>query len=186
MSSTAAPFGLRPAFHPSGYVRNTAGTITTGYAVNIFQHSPVQIIADGSIAMAAAAARAIGVFLGVEWTDSDGRRRVSNKWTTGTVATAIVAYYTTDPAIVYEIQSNASLVQADTGSQYDWTTNNTSSGNTTTGLSNVALDVASVAANNGLQVLGLAPDMDNAWGDTYVNVFVRISEHQMVADIAGF
>lgn len=188
MSSTASPFGLRPAYHPSGVVRNQAGTIATGYAANIFQHSPVQVVAAGSLELAAAGARALGVFLGVEWTDSDGRRRVSNKWTASTAATDIVAYFTRDQNIVYEIQSGATLAQADNGSQADWSTNNTSSGNTTTGLSNISLNTATLTNSGaaGLRIIGLAPDMDNAWGDTYVNVFVQISEHQDVADQVAY
>ena len=188
MSNVASPFGLRPAYHPSGVIRNEAGTITTGYASNIFQHSPIAIVADGSIQLAAAAARALGSFLGVEWTDTDGRRRVSNKWTASTAGTSIVAYYTRDQNIVYEIQSSATLAQADIGSQANWTANNTGSGNTTTGLSNIALDQATLTnvGNAGLRILGLAPDMDNAFGDTFVNVYVQIAQHQDVADRVAY
>lgn len=188
MSSVASPFGLRPAYHPSGYVRNEAGTITSAYGANIFSGSPVAIVADGSIQLAAAAARATGTFLGVEWTDTDGRRRVSNKWTTGTIGTAIVAYYTRDQNIIYVIQSSATLAQADVGSQANWTTNNTSSGNTTTGLSTVALDQATLtnSGNAGLRILGLSLDPDNAWGDTYVNVYVQIAQHLDVASQVAY
>ena len=45
--------------------------------------------------------------------------------------------------------------------------------------------VPSVATNNGLQIVGLRPGPDNAWGDAYTTVNVRISEHQFVADVAG-
>ena len=44
MSATSAPFGLRPAFHPSGLDRAQAlaGGIVSGYASNIFKGQPVQ------------------------------------------------------------------------------------------------------------------------------------------------
>ena len=185
MSSTSAAFGLRPALHGrGGIIRPSAYTIATGYAANILQNQPIKIHTDGYINAAAIGDRFIGTFQGVEWTDSDGRRRVSNKWTTGTAGTDIVVYTTEDPGIIYEIQSNAALNITDIGKQYDFTTITT--GSTTTGLSALMLDVASSAANASLQVMNIAPAIDNAWGDTYVIAQVRISEHQFVADVAAF
>ena len=188
MSATSAPFGLRPDYHPSGVVRPTASTILTGYASNILQNQPVKIVpsstGEGTLAAAAIGDRFVGTFQGVEFTDSDGRRRVSNKWTASTVATEIVAYYTLDPTIVYEIQANATLDVTSVGKQYDFTT--ISAGSTTTGLSAMMLDAASAAANASLRVIGLTPGPDNAWGDTYPIVQVTISEHQNVADVAAY
>lgn len=190
MSSINAPFGLRPAFHPSGTIRPVAGTITTLYNANIFMNSPIGIIADGSIALAAAGgvavAGACGAFQGVEYNPTaTGPRVVSNMWPANTAAVNIVAYHTQDPTIVYEIQANATLTQAAIGQQFDWSANNTNSGNTVTGLSNVTLDVASSAANAGLRVIGLTPGPDNAWGDAFPIVQVQLSEHQFVATIAA-
>lgn len=185
-----APFGLRPSFHPSGTIRPVVGTIATGYANNIFMGAPVGIIADGSIALAAAGGTAVagacGAFQGVEYNPTaTGPRVVSNMWPAATAAVNIVAYFTQDPTIVYEIQANATLTQAAIGAQYDWSANNTNSGNTVTGVSNVTLDVASAAANAGLRVIGLTPGPDNAWGDPFPVVQVMLSEHQFVATIAA-
>jgi len=183
MSAVASPFGIKPAFSLSGIVRPfSIGQIASGYATNVFQFSPVAIDANGFITAAAAGARAVGVFQGVEWTDTDGRRRVSNRWTASTVGTDIVAYYTMDPYMVYQIQANATLTLAAIGQQYDWAA---LAGNATTGLSSVALNVASAAANAGLRVVGLNPGPDNAWGDAFPIVLVQFSEHQYVADIAS-
>lgn len=188
MSSTSAPFGLIPAYSPSGIVRPTAYTITTGYASTILQNQPVKIVpsstGEGTIAVAAVGDRFIGTFQGVEYTDANGRRTVSNKWTASVAGTDIIAYVTLDPSIVYNIQTNAALTVADIGKQYDFTTVGT--GSTTTGLSAMMLDVASVANNASFRVIGLTPGPDNAWGDTYVIVQVQISEHQNVADIASY
>lgn len=187
MPSTASPYGLIPANHPSGVVRPFAMTITSGYATTIYQNSPVKIVpsstGEGTIAVAAAGDSDgfIGTFQGVEFTDSDGRRRVSNKWTASTSATDIVAYVTLDPSITYEIQSNAALAVADIGKQYDFTA---PAGNTTTGLSSQALDVSSAVTSGGtaqLRLIGIVPGPDNNWGDTYVNALVQIVEHQNVA-----
>lgn len=188
MSTTVnAPFGLRPSYHPSGEIRPTAFTIASAYGSNIFQNQPVRIApstgggeTEGTIVAAAVGDKIIGSFQGVEFTDGDGRRRVSNKWLASTVGTDIVAYATMDPTIVYDIQSNAAVTVADIGKQYDLST---IAGNTTTGLSTQALNVASAATNATVRLIGCEQGPDNNWGDTYCVVQVQISEHQFVADV---
>ena len=190
MSMTVnAPFGLRPVYSPSGVVRPTAFTIASGYAQNLFQNQPVRIApttgggeTEGTLVAAAVGAAFIGVFQGVEFTDGDLRRRVSNRWLASTAATEIVAYATLDPTIVYEVQSDAALTVADIGKQYNLTA---ISGNTTTGLSTQALGVSTAAANASVRLIGVTPGPDNAFGDTYVIAQVQISEHQFVADVAA-
>ena len=186
MSTTSQPFGLRPAYSPSGVVRPTAYTIVTGYASNILQNQPVKIGTDGTIQAAAIGDRFIGTFQGVEFTDSDGRRRVSNKWTASQAGTDIVAYVTLDPTIVYEIQGNGSLAVTDIGKQADFTT--ITAGSTVTGLSALMLDTATLtdSGNASLRIIDLAPGPDNAFGDAYTIVQVQIAEHQNVADRAAY
>lgn len=184
MSATSAPFGLRAVYSPSGVVRPQAMTILTGYAVNILQNQPVKIGTNGTVEAAAIGDRFIGTFSGVEFTDADGRRRVSNRWTASLAATDIIAYVTLDPTMVYEIQSNAALNVANIGEQFDFTT--ITAGSTTTGLSQLMLDVASTAANAQLRLIGITPGPDNNFGDTYVIAQVQISEHQNVADRAAY
>lgn len=188
MASTSAPFGLRPVNHPSGVVRPFAMTIVSGYGTTIYQNQPVKIGAaedayEGTIISASAGDTFIGTFQGVEFTDSDGRRRVSNKWTASQVGTDVIAYVTIDQTITYEMQSNAALTIDMIGSQFDFTA---PSGNTTTGLSSQMIDVASRvdtagAGTAGLRLIGITPGPDNAWGDTYVIGQYQIVEHQNTA-----
>lgn len=180
MSTVSQPFGLRPVFSPSGVVRPTAYSILTGYAANILGNQPVKIGTNGNIEAAAIGDRFIGSFQGVEFTDTDGRRRVSNKWTASTAGTDIVAYVTLDPTIVYEIQANATMTVANIGEQYDYTV--ITAGSAVVGLSQMMLDVASTATNASMRVIGLSPGPDNNWGDNFPIVEVQISEHQNVAD----
>lgn len=186
MSTISQPFGLRPSYSPSGVVRPTAYSIATGYSANIRQNQPVKIGTDGTIQAAAIGDRFIGTFQGVEFTDSDGRRRVSNKWTASTAATDIIAYVTLDPSIVYEIQANGSIAVTDIGKQADFTT--ITAGSTVTGLSALMLDTATLtdSGNASLRIIDLAPGPDNAFGDSYTVVQVQIAEHQNVADRAAY
>jgi hypothetical protein len=184
MSNTVnAPFGFQPVYHSSGYVRPQAMTMTDNYGSNILQYQPVKIAA-GVVAPVTGNEAFVGTFMGVEFTDSDGRRRVSNKWVGGNIGTNITAYITLDPQIVYQIQSNAAVNVDDIGEQFDFGA--VTSGSLTTGLSTAVLDVASSAANAQMRLIGITPGADNNWGDTYVICQVEISEHQNVANIAAY
>ncbi len=188
MSATSAAFGMRPAFHPSGLDRAhaIANGITSGYATNILKGQPVKIdVSTGAIVVAAAGDAFVGCFAGVEFTDTTGRRRVSNYWPASTSATEIVAYFYSDPAIVYEIQTNATIAQTAIGQEYDLAS--TTAGSTTTGLSACMLSTTAAAANASAQmrVIDIAPYPDNAWGDNYVIVRAQIAEHQFGAIYTG-
>lgn len=185
MSSTSAPFGLQPIYHDSGEERPVTTNIDVAYTTNMYLYSPVKLV-NGLLNLAAAGDRAIGTFLGVRYVDVNGRPVFSNKWVAQAGATDIVGWYTRDAYIVYQIQANATLTISAIGEQYDWSTNNTSSGNLTTGLSTVSLDVASGASNAGLRVIGLTDSPLNAWGDAFPVVQVQISEHQNVASQAAY
>ena len=187
MSSTNAPFGLRPAFHPSGLDRAQAlaGGITSGYATQILKGQPVAYSASaGVIVTAPASGSAVawsGAFAGVEWTDTTGRRRVSNYWpaTTAYQTGSCVAYFYNDSNIVYEIQADGAMAQTTIGNEYNFTA--TTAGSSTTGLSQATLGSAT-AAGNGVQgqmrVVDLAPYVDNAWGDSYTIVRVVNAQSQ--------
>jgi hypothetical protein len=174
MSATNAPFGLRPAFHPSGLDRAQAlaNGITSGYSSNILKGQPVKYSASaGVIVVASAGAAWSGAFAGVEWTDSTGRRRVSNYWPASTtfITGSCVAYFYNDNNIVYEIQSDATIAQTSIGIEYNFS--NTTAGSTTTGLSACTLGVSTAIGSGSqgdMRVVDIAPYPDNAWGDSYV------------------
>ena len=188
MSATSAPFGLRPAFHPSGLDRAQAlaNGIASGYSTDILKGQPVKLNSSGNIVVAAAGDAFQGAFAGVEWTDTTGRRRVSNYWPASTAyqTGSCVAYFYNDPNIVYEIQADGSLAQTSIGDMADLS--NTTAGSTTTGLSQATLSTTLVGAGNSAQmrIVDLAPYPDNAWGDSYTIVRATISEFQF-AGAAG-
>lgn len=182
MSATSAPFGLRPAFHPSGLDRAQAlaDGIASAYPANILKGQPVKYDTGGTIVPAAAGDAFVGAFAGVEWTDTTGRRRVSNYWPANTAyqTGSCVAYFYNDPNIVYEIQADGSLTQASIGDEADLS--NTTAGSTTTGLSQATLSTSLIGANGEAQmrIVDLAPYPDNAWGDNFVIVRATISQFQ--------
>ena len=190
MSATNAPFGLRPAYHPSGLDRATAladGILST-YSTDILKGQPVKLDTSGVIQVAAAGDAFLGAFSGVEWTDTTGRRRVSNYWPASTAyqTGSCVAYFYNDQNIVYEIQADGSMAQTTIGNEYNFT--NTTAGSSTTGLSQATLGSAT-AAGNGVQgqmrVVDLAPYVDNAWGDTYTIVRVVNAQSQFFGSVTA-
>jgi hypothetical protein len=200
MSTTSAPFGLRPAFHPSGLDRAQAlaNGIVSGFSINILKGQPVVYSTaalttggstNGTLTTATAPSSGsaasypwVGAFAGVEFTDVTGRRRVSNFWPANTAFTAgsCIAYFYNDNNIVYEIQADGSMAQTSIGNEYLFT--NLTAGSTTTGLSQCTLG-ASTAVGNGVQgqmrVVDVGPGVDNNWGDAYTIVRVVCANSQL-------
>ena len=189
MSATNAPFGLRPAYHPSGLDRATvlADGILSTYSSNIVKGQPVKMATTGVIQAAAAGDAFLGAFDGVEWTDTTGRRRVSNYWPANTAyqTGSCLAYYYDDPNIVYEIQGDGSMTQNMVGAESDLS--NTTDGSTTTGLSQCTISTSVVAAGSGAQmrIINLAPYPGNAWGDSYTIVRATVAKHQYAQIASG-
>ena len=191
MSATSAPFGLRPAFHPFGLDRAQAlaGGIASGYSTAILKGQPVKYYAsNGQIIPVSSTEAFSGAFAGVEWTDTTGRRRVSNYWPASTayITGSCVAYFYNDNNIVYEIQADGSMAQTSIGNEYNFT--NLTAGSTTTGLSQCTLGASTAQGNAGqgqLRVVDLAPYADNAWGDAYTVVRVVVANSQFFGAFTG-
>lgn len=202
MSSTSAPFGLRPAFHPSGLDRAQAlaNGIVSGYSTDILKGAPVRYnstagtsVAAGTITNAASSGAWSGAFAGVEYTDTTGRRRVSNYWPASTTfqTGSCVAYFYNDQNIVYEIQSDATIAQTSLGGEYDFsaaTGFTVTSGSNVTGLSTTGLGVSTAKANGAqgqMRVVDIAPYVDNNWGDSFVIVRVVNAQSQYFGSVTA-
>ena len=215
MSTTYLPFGMKPAYHPSGLDRATqfVGTnsfqaatdntynapygLTTGQS--FYQYQPVAINTSGQLIPAptlAATGRMYGVFDGVEFTDSQGRRSVA-KWAsklTLDASTQIIFWIFSDPELVYEAQCNGSVATSAIGREYDFDATNNATvgqaiGNGGAGFSQTALAASPVTAGTQgqVKVVGLGREVafptgeTNAWGDTKTIVQVKVANSQVVA-----
>ena len=219
MATTLKPFGLKPVYHPSGLDRATpfvgtnsfiAGTTYTApYSLtagqSFFQFQPVGLTTSGQLTIAASASASgsvFGVFDGVEFTDSQGRRSVAKGASKATLdaSTDIIFWIFSDPELVYEAQVNGSATTAAIGSQYNFETatgltpaSGTSIGNGGAFFSTCALNDTAVAngAQGQVRVVGLGREVAfpagelNAWGDTYTIVQVKIANNTFVYPIAS-
>ena len=190
MSATSAPFGLRPAYFPTGLERAQAlaNGITSGYGTAILKGQAVQYSPNAGVILPVLdtttnSGNVSGAFAGVEFTDTTGRRRVSNYWPAGTTGTDIVAYFYNDQQIVYEIQTDATVAQTSIGNEANLS--NFTAGSTVTGLSRMTLSASLAGSGSAAQfrIVDLAPYPDNNWGDPFVIVRVQISKPQFVATV---
>jgi hypothetical protein len=173
-----------PRRHAGGGVvrpRALVGGITSGYNTTILKNQPVLLNTNGTLNAVTTAADFVGTFAGVEYNDSNGIFVKSTYWPANTSATNITAYFFDDPQIEYEIQSDATLAATAVGDQAD--VSNFTAGSTTTGLSACTLGTLVGAGNQGmLRITELALQEGNAFGDSFVNVLVRIARHQFVSN----
>lgn len=215
MSATFQPFGLKPAYHPSGLDRAmpfvgtnsyvTGGSYGATYSLSsgqsFYQYQPVAITTTGQLTIAsqtAASGKVYGVFDGVEYTNSDGRRSVAKyaSKTTLDASTNIIFWIFTDPALIYEAQIHGSATTAAIGTEYNFDTSTgytvadgLAIGNGGAGFSTTALLATSVGTGNQgqVRVVGLGREVaypagnTNAWGDAYTIVQVQISNNQFAA-----
>ena len=146
MSTVFQPFGLKPAYHPSGLDRSvpfvgtnnynltstTGGAYTapyslTGAQVAFYQYTPVAITSTGQLTIAnqtAGSGKVYGSFDGVEYTTAEGRRTLGKSITATSLAAAtqIVFWIFQDPSLVYEIQVNGSANANAISSEYNFDT----------------------------------------------------------------
>ena len=187
MSAISAPFGLRPAFFPTGLERAQAlaNGIVSAYSSDILKGQPVKYVTAGVIQPVTSTEAFVGAFAGVEWTDTTGRRRVSNYWPASTAyqTGSCVAYFYNDPLIVYEIQADGSVAQSAVGDNANFS--NLTAGSNVTGLSQCTMSatLTGTSTYGQLRIVDLAPYPDNAWGDAFTIVRVQIAEHQFVAPL---
>lgn len=196
MSSTSAPFGFRPSYHPSGQMRPKAYTIASTYAANIFSGDPVKLVDAGTIQLGTSdgsrtgtvdGVSLLGIFAGCEYTDATGKPTVSNFWPTGITATNITAWVYDDPETLFDVQYNnpgtpgTDTVQTAVGEECDWV-QTAPGGSTSTGLSATLL-TAIQSTSGQFQITGFAKNVNDNLTDAYVVATVRINEHQYKAAV---
>ena len=194
MSAISAPYGFRPSFHNSGQMRPKAYTITSAYAANIFSGDPVKLTSSGVIQLGTSdgtrsgttdGISLLGIFAGCQYLDASGKPTISPFWPTGTTGTEIVAWVYDDPETLFDVQltnpSAGTSAQSSVGEEFDWTVASPG-GSTRTGLSNTQL-TASQATSGQFQMTGFAYDINDSLTDAYVQVTVRINEHQYKAPV---
>ena len=183
MANVVEKFGLRPYRKLDGTPLVGAQnryTIASNHSTAIFQGDLVIPLTAGNIDRHTAnnSAAVIGVFNGCFYTDpTTSKPTFRNSYPGSIVASDITAFVVDDPDAVFLMDADAAFTRADLYQNYSVTTGG---GNTTTGISEVQLDV-SVSGTNAsfvIQAIDIWQDPDNSDTTTAnANVLVRINKH---------
>ena len=186
MANQAGFYGFRPVKMLGGAYNGqgqTEYTIGNNEASAIYQGDPVILVANGSIDIGSTAgAEILGIFNGCFYTDpTTSKPTFSNHYPGGIVASDIVANVITDPDVIFEVKvddANGGIAQV--GSTANIATY--SAGDTTSGISNVALDGGSFTTNaaGNFRVVGLSTDPDNSdYATANAAIQVKINLHSL-------
>jgi hypothetical protein len=169
MANVNDPDGFTPAYHMSGgTIRPAEFEIASGTNASIFSGDVVNL-SSGLVIQGTATGTPLGVFYGVEFTNTSGEKIFSKVWTADTVtlgAANAKAFVYVDPDIVYEAQSTGTPTQASIG-----TTNtiSTTAGDSNTGRSKEG--VTTTTSSGIATVVGFVDRPDNSIGQ-YARVYV--------------
>ena len=183
MANVVEKYGLRPYRKLDGTPLVGAQnryTIASNHTTAIFQGDLVIPLTAGNIDRHTAnnSAAVIGVFNGCFYTDpTTSKPTFRNSYPGSIVASDITAFVVDDPDAVFLMDADAAFTRADLYQNYSVSTGG---GNTTTGISEVQLDV-SVSGTNAsfvIQAIDISQDPDNSDTTTAnANVLVRINKH---------
>ena len=192
MANNAAAFGFRPvrmiggSYNSSGQSEYRITTSTASYSTKIYQGDIVTQATTGVVTRIARADGGsatsdiiVGVFNGCFYTDPTTSTPTWSNYWPGNAATDAVGFFIDDPMVVFEIQADAAFPVTDLWGNFDIVDQSTV-GDTTSGRSNVELDVSTGAttATLPMKALNISGDPENS--DTSAantNVYVVIQNH---------
>lgn len=184
MSTLLQPFGLRPIANFSASLPTPRFfQLTSGYAANLYEGTPVKLDTNGTVVIAGANEDFLGAFAWVEYQPTiDAGLIKTNYWVSGTTGVNLKVYVYCDPSTLFEIQSAGSVALTAVGDGADFT--NITAGSTVTGISGCTLNSTLVGAGNPAQfrILGLGQQIGNSFGDTYTIVTGTIGRSQLTAN----
>lgn len=180
--TVSAPYGFQPVNRIGGnpYAGSTrlvpidSGAMYDGDLVELLASGKCKVVADGS-----AAPQALGVCVGVQYTNSMGQT-VQAQYAPASGVTNAVAYVVDDPTALFKVAvvssgtTIGSLGRAAVGQNTSVVLN---SGSTTTGDSAQAIDdTTNTTATLPIRIVDVVPETATA-ADTYVEMIVKINTH---------
>ena len=181
MANKNAAFGLKP-IGKVGQNRDNQGLSEydiSASASAIYFQDPVEILAAGTIGVAAATDSLLGSLGGVFFTDaSTSKPTFANHLDASNTATDIKGFVSDDPYERFEIQSDGATAAADVGLNADIVY---AAGSSPDYVSGVQLDFSDQkTATAQLRIIGISKDPDNnEAGSANVNLVTIINEHQL-------
>jgi hypothetical protein len=180
MANKDAAFGLK-AIGKVGQNRDNQGLSEYSIAANataIYQGDPVEMLATGTIGVAAAGDTLLmGPLTGVFYTDaSTSKPTFANHLDASNTATDIVGFVSDDPYERFEVQADGATAAADVGLNADIVY---AAGSSPDYVSKVELQTSDQKSGTAqLRIMGISKDPSNdTAGSANVNLVVMINEH---------
>lgn len=180
--TVSAPYGFQPINRIGGnpYAGSTrlvpvdSGAVYDGDLVELLASGKCAVVADGT-----AAPQALGVCVGVQYTNSSGQT-VQAQYAPASGVTNVLAYVVDDPTALFKVAvvssgtTMGSLGRAAVGQNTSVILN---SGNANTGDSKQAIDdTTNTTATLPIRIIDVVPETATA-SDTYVEMIVKINTH---------
>jgi hypothetical protein len=181
MANKDSAFGLRP-IGKVGQNKDNQGLSEysiSASATAIYQGDPVEILAAGTIGVAAAGDALLGPLNGVFFTDaSSSKPTFANHLKASNTASDIVGFVSDDPYERFEVQSSSATAAADVGLNADISY---SAGSSPNFVSKVELNHGDLKTGTAqLRIIGISKDPENnEAGSANVNLVTIINEHQL-------
>ena len=180
MANKDAAFGLK-AIGKVGQNRDNQGLSEYSIAASataIYQGDPVEMLATGTIGVAAAGdTLLLGPLTGVFYTDaSTSKPTWANHLNASNTATDIVGFVSDDPYERFEVQADGATAAADVGLNADIVY---AAGSSPDYVSKVELQTSDQKSGTAqLRIMGISKDpSNNTAGSANVNLVVMINEH---------
>lgn len=185
MASSAYPYGMVPVENLSaGY--NTQGfetlTILDGYTTAIYFGDVVKLAGTGVIQKdtGTTSLTPYGIFVGCRYIDPNTGFALDAQFWPASVTTGFTVYakVVTNPFGVFQIQADGALALSALGANASIVQ---TAGTSSIGKSRNALSASSVATTDGLplRIVGLAQIPGQDWTDSYPDVLVKFTNHQL-------
>ena len=180
--TVSAPYGFQPINRIGGnpYAGSTrlvpvdSGAVYDGDLVELLASGKCAVVADGT-----AAPQALGVCVGVQYTNSSGQT-VQAQYAPASGVTNVLAYVVDDPTALFKVAvcssgtTMGSLGRAAVGQNTSVILN---AGNANTGDSKQAIDdTTNTTATLPIRIIDVVPETATAT-DTYVEMIVKINTH---------
>lgn len=191
MSSVATPYGARPVGTLSGSGsfsgKRRAYKIASGYATSIFYGDFVKLVAAGTVEkdITTTTLTPIGIFVGCQYTDPNSGQIVNDQyWPASTAASDAVAFVVDDPHVLFQMQADEAVDQADLGANFAVVQ---TAGSATTKISRNAVDGSSHATTPGLplRLVEFVDGPDSAPGDAYTDLIMAFNAGHQLLNTTG-
>ena len=198
MSATSAPFGFRLARQPMVHGVARPFPLLSGYAVTLQPGDAVNLLGTigttsngGTVGLATtdqtrtgtvSGVPVLGIFVGVEYTDTAGRPVKDSTWTASTAtldSANAIAWVIEGDQNEFVVQADGAIGTIEIGAMYDMIGFAAAGTKFSAQMLNTTTGPLADEATGQFQLLGFVEDAKNSQADTYPQCIVRIANPQM-------